>query len=64
MDSNGSSKQWLMGLGFVVGAVTAVLFVAGQIVLGVIAAIVAGLAWTMHGVTGDPRTFEPDADAP
>lgn len=62
MDSRASSKEWWMCLGFVLGAATAVLFVAGQTVLGVIAAILAGLAWTMHGITGDPKTFEPEPD--
>lgn len=64
MDAPASTKQWPMYLGFVLGAVTPVLFIAGQTVLGVITAILAGLAWITHAITGDPRTFEPEADWP
>lgn len=48
--------EWFMYLGFVLGAVTAILFVIGQSTLGVVSAILTGLAWTLYGVREKSKT--------
>lgn len=43
--------RWLMYLGLVLGGVTAILFVLGYNILGVISAIITGVVFALYGVT-------------